>query len=201
MTGNQDSLTRILDLAADGETAALNGIMPVVYDELRKIAETHMNRQPADHSLQPTALVHDVYLRLVDQREITWQGRAQFLALAARQMRWILVDHARRRRRRKPSEDARRVDLDFAVDAVPKRGVDLLMLEDALAQLANWDPQSARIVELRFFGGMSGTEIAEVLGVSRRTVNRGWDFARRWLYLQLHDDDAAAVEPPNDHEA
>jgi len=167
-----------------GEYAAADKLLPVVYDELRNLAEAYLRHERAGHTLQPTALVHEVFLKLVDVENIEWQGKAQFLALAARQIRKILIDHARRHRAAKRGAGARRVELQPDV-AAPEIDVDLLALDDALAALADRSPRQSQVVELRYFGGMSVEEVAEVLGVSPRTVKGDWRAARAWLRQRM----------------
>jgi RNA polymerase sigma-70 factor, ECF subfamily len=174
------------DLSLDGthgDRGALDQMLPLVYAELRRLAAHYLSRERAGHTLQPTALVHEAYLRLVDQRQADWRNRAQFLGLAAGMMRRILVNHARDRAAAKRGGDVERVSLSL-VEA-PSGGstdVDLVALEDALQGLAALDPRKGRVVELKFFGGLTIAEIAEVLQISGATVEREWSFARAWLF-------------------
>ncbi len=170
-----------------GDRDSLDELLPVVYNELREIAGKYLRRERSDHTLQPTALVHEAYLRLVDQREVNWQNRAQFFGVAAQMMRRILVNHARDRHREKRGGAAasHKLSLDEAVSYFAERDVELVRLDDALLGLERFDPQQSRIVELRFFGGLSIEEAAEVLGVSPATVKREWTTAKMWLKRQM----------------
>jgi RNA polymerase sigma factor (TIGR02999 family) len=159
--------------------------MPVIYEELRRRAATHLRRERPGHSLQPTALVHEAYVRLVAQRSAAWENRVQFFAVASQIMRRILVDRVRRRRMGKRSGRWERVTLDGAEAASPGVDVDLIDLDRALTQLAEFDPRKARIVELRYFGGLSLEESSQALGISVATVQRDWRAARAWLVRAL----------------
>lgn len=156
-----------------------------LYGELREIAERHLRSESAGHTLQPTALVHEAYLKLLQQRDVPWDNPAQALGLAAQAMRRVLVDHARGRDAAKRGGNATRVSLDAVDTPSPERDVDLLALEDALERLAAIDTDQARIVELRFFGGLTCEEVAESLGMAKRTVDREWAAARAWLFREL----------------
>jgi RNA polymerase sigma factor (TIGR02999 family) len=171
-----------------GDEAALERLMPLVYDELRKVAARHLRRQRPDHTLQTTALVNEAYLRLIDSSQVQWQNRAHFFAISAQLMRRILVDFARSRQNLKRGGDVERVSLDEALVVAPERGADLLALDDALTQLAALNSRQAQVVELRYFGGLSEEEAAEALKVSLRTVQRDWKLARLWLYRELSKD-------------
>ena len=178
--------THLLDAVAAGERKAAADLLPLVYDELRQLAAARMAAESPDHTLQPTALVHEAYLRLVGPAdEHRWDGRGHFFAAAAEAMRRILVDAARRKRREKHGGDRHRVDLDAAGPAAPDPRHDLVALDAALTRLAAEDPQAARLVELRHFAGLSVAEAAQVLGVSPRTADRVWAFARAWLHREL----------------
>jgi len=178
-------VTALLHAWTAGDAAARDELMAVAYRELRQRAAARLRRERADHSLQPTALVHEAYLRLIDQRRTVWQNRAHFFAVASEMMRRILVDHARRRKMAKRSGRWHRLDLsDIDMRSHP-REVDLLDLDDALARLAAFDPRHAQIAELRFFGGLSLQETALVVGRSVATVERDWQAARAWLFSQL----------------
>lgn len=157
--------------------------MPQVYDELRRIAAHLLRREPAGHTLQPTALVHEAYLRMIDQTRVDWQNRAHFFAIASQMLRRVLVDHARAKHRAKRGSG--RVVLSLQEVPVPARDVDVVALDEALTELARIDPQQARIVELRYFTGVSIEETAATLGVSPATVKRDWTVARAWLYRRL----------------
>lgn len=164
---------------------ALDRLMPLVEDELRRRARAYLSRERPGHTLQPTALVNELYLRLLDRREASWQSRAHFFAFAARVMRRILVDHARAQGAAKRGAGLVTVGLDEAMELGVGRNLDLLALDQALEKLIALDPDQARIVELRFFGGLSAAETAEVLGIGEATVHRRWASARAWLYGQL----------------
>ncbi len=164
---------------------AVRQLMPLVYDELRALAEKQLRSENAGHTLQPTALVHEVFMRLVEQSRVNWKGRAHFLAVSAQAMRRILVDHARTRGRVKRGGDWRRVVLDEQLAPPKLREVDSVALNDALETLATLDEQQARIVELRFFGGMSVGEVAHVLGVLKRKIEGDWTHAKAWLRAEL----------------
>jgi RNA polymerase sigma-70 factor (ECF subfamily) len=185
MNASSDSVTRLLADVRLGRRDALDRLLPIVHDELRRIASAYMRRERADHTLQPTALVNEAYLRLVDQREIVWQDRAHFVGVAARLMRQILVDHARARAAAKRAGGVDRVPLDETVLVEAERPVDLLALDEALERLAAMDPALARVVELRYFGGLTTREAAEATGVSTATVEREWATARGWLRREL----------------
>jgi RNA polymerase sigma-70 factor, ECF subfamily len=185
-------VTGLLIAWSEGDSAALDALLPVVYAELRRQARRALRREAAGHTLQPTALVHEAYLRLVDQRPIRWQSRAQFFGVAARCMRQVLVDAARTRRAAKRGRGAQPVTLGDAEDvaATPApgaeaAGIDVLALDAALARLAVLDPDQARLVELRYFAGMTIDAAAATLGVSAATVSREWTVARRWLRREL----------------
>lgn len=159
-----------------------DGILPIVYAELRRLAASYLSRERQGHTLQPTALVHEAYVRLIDQRQIDWSNRAQFMGLAAVMMRRILVNHARDRVADKRGGGAEHVPLTLAGEGIGTFEVNILDLHDALTDLGESDPRKAQIVELKFFGGLTTEEIAETLGVSVATVERDWKFARAWLY-------------------
>ncbi len=185
MAESAGEITRLLMELRKGNRAAESQLVPLVYGELRGLAARYMRQERPDHTLQPTALVHEAYLRLMEQRQIDWQSRAHFYAVAAQLMRRILVDHARARRAGKRGGSHHKVSLEEAADIRHHQSVDLIGLDDALERLARWDTRQSRIVELRFFGGLSIEETAEVLGVSTRTVKREWTVARAWLYGEL----------------
>ena len=168
-----------------GDVKAREKLMPLVYEELRRRAAAYLRRERADHTLQPTALVNEAYLRLIGQERIVWQNRAQFYGVAAQMMRRILVDHARGHNRGKRCGAAVRVELDEHVGTTEPRDCELLLLDQALEELAAIDPQQAQIVELRYFGGLTEGEVANVLTVSRSTVTREWLIAKGWLYRRI----------------
>ena len=186
----RQAVTRLLRAWGDGETAAGERLLPLVYGELRSMAGRYLRRERPDHTLQPTALVHEAYLRLVDQRLVGWQGRGQFFGLAAQMMRRILVDHARRHRYAKRGGDWVRIPFEEVENFGVARPQELVALDDALAELAEIDPRRAQIVELRYFGGLQVNEIAPLLDLSTATVNRQWRAARAWLFHRLQPDDA-----------
>ena len=170
-----------------GDEAALNRLMPLVHDELHRIAHRYMRGERAQLTLQTTALVNEMFLRLVDVRRLNWQNRAHFLAMAARLMRRVLVDAARGRRAEKRGGDIVLITLEEPIVAGADRAAELLRLDDALEALAALDSRKSRVVELRFFGGLGLEETAEVLGVSTKTVMRDWDFAKAWLQREIVD--------------
>jgi len=178
-------VTELLVAWGEGDKAALDDLMPVVYDELRRLAQNYLSHERPDHTLQTTALVHEAYLRLIDQKSVNWQNRAQFFGIAAQMMRRILINHATDRNAKKRQGSATRVSLDDAVSFFEKREVDLMALDEALNGLAALDPQQTQIVELRFFGGLTIEEVSEVLGISPATTKREWDSAKLWLRRQL----------------
>jgi RNA polymerase sigma factor (TIGR02999 family) len=182
------TVTGLLLDASQGNEQARERILPLVYEELRRLAAGYMNRERPDHTLQPTALIHEAYLRLIDQQRVDWRNRAQFVGLAAVMMRRILVNHARDRIVAKRGGERARVPLSLVVDAFPQPELDIIALHDALDRLTALDMRKGRIVELKFFGGLTTTEIGEVLDVSCATVERDWHFARAWLYDALASD-------------
>ncbi len=183
--GPPRGVTDLLVDWAHGDKSALDQLMPVVYDELHRLASRYLAAERSDHTLQATGLVHEAYFRLVDQRQAHWQNRAHFFGIAAQLMRRILVDHARRRHAAKRGDGAQTLSLEEAADQIPVEPLDILELDRLLDRLAALDPQQGRIVELRFFGGLTVEETAEVLGVSPATVKRGWAVARAWLYREM----------------
>ena len=179
------NVTKILLALRDGDRTALDSLLPAVYDELHARAARFMRGERSGHTLQPTALVHEAYLRLVDQRQVDWQCRAQFFAAAAATMRRVLVDHARTHRRKKRGGGAIQVTLDEAVGGEEQWDFDVLAVNEALERLAHVDERQARVVELRFFGGLSVEETAEVMELSPRTVGSEFQHARAWLKVEL----------------
>jgi RNA polymerase sigma factor (TIGR02999 family) len=180
-----DDVTQLLECWSNGDREALEKLMPLVYDELHRLARRYLSRERSDHTLQSTALVHEAYLRMVDQKNVRWQNRAHFFGVAAQSIRHILVDHARSHLAAKRGAGAAKLSLDEAIGLPEKKEVDLLALDQALEGLAALDPQQGRIVELRFFGGLSIEETAEVLHISPATVKRDWVMAKAWLYQNL----------------
>ena len=180
-----DDLTGLLLAWRDGEPGALDRLVPLVYDELRRQARLQLRRERAGHTLQPTALVHEAFLRLVEQSRAQWQNREQFFAVAGRAMRRVLVDHARARAAVKRGDGRTLVALDEAPEPAAAAGVDVLVLDQVLDRLAAIDPRQARVVELRYFGGFTATETATALDVSLATVNRDWAMARAWLFREI----------------
>jgi RNA polymerase sigma factor (TIGR02999 family) len=168
-----------------GNRAALDALLPLVYSELRRVARGYMQSEKRGHTLEPTALVHEAYLRLIDQNRVTWQNRAQFFGVAAQIIRRLLVDHARARHRIKRGGADMKVTWSENIDVPDPVGFDVVLLDDALKNLAELDPQQSRIVELRFFGGLSIEETAAVLNISPATVKRDWAMARVWLYREV----------------
>ncbi len=192
----EQSVTQLLLDWRNGNEAAFNQLMPLVYDELRRVARRHLNQEGSGHSLQTSDLVNEAYLKLVNQQEVDWQNRAHFFAVSANIMRHLLVDHARARGRAKRGGDVIRITLNEEITskavAEHERKLDLLALDQALDRLAEFDQRKSRIVELRYFGGLSYEETAVVLGVSEITIKRDWLKARAWLFRALgggHPDD------------
>jgi RNA polymerase sigma-70 factor (ECF subfamily) len=183
---SNDGVTQLLVDWSKGDQAALDKLMPLVYNELRRLASNYLRRERPGHTLQPTALVNEAYLKLIDQRNAKWQNRAQFFGISAQLMRRILVDHARQHQAAKRGgSDRKRLSITSAEALIKQPELDLLALNEALDELAEMDPQQGRIVELKFFGGLSIEETAEVLGVSHATVERDWKMARAWLRRKL----------------
>jgi RNA polymerase sigma factor (TIGR02999 family) len=185
-TLTSDNLTALLVEWREGDEAALNRLMPLVYDQLRRIAHRYVQRERDGHTLQTSALINEAYLRLADQ-EVAWQNRSHFFAVTARVMRHILIDHARRRRYAKHGGEARQVPIEEASAMSLERAAELIALEEALDELAKLDQRKSRVVELRYFGGLSLEETAEVLDISLMTVRRDWRAAKAWLYRQLKE--------------
>lgn len=181
-------VTQLLLDWSRGDEKALETLTPLVYDELRRLAGSYMRRERPDHTLQSTALVHEAYVRLVDQR-VEWKSRAHFFGIAAQMMRRILVDHAKQHKSAKRGSGIRPVTLDEPLQIARQPSMDMVALDDALSALLAIDPQRAKIVELRFFGGLSNAEVAEVLAISTATVQRQWAGARAWLYQEMNRSD------------
>jgi RNA polymerase sigma factor (TIGR02999 family) len=179
-------VTQLLIAWSNGEEEALEKLVPLVYDELRRIARRYMKREPAGHTLQTTALVNEAYLRLIEQKGMKWQNRAHFFAISAQLMRRILVSMARARYANKRGGEARQVSLDEALVISEERAAELVALDEAMNELAALDPRRSRVVELRYFGGLSVEETAEVLKISPETVMRDWKRAKAWLYTELN---------------
>lgn len=183
---NSQEISRILREWSDGEDDATDKLMPLVYDELRRQAARFMRRERDGHSMQTTGLVHEAYIKLVDQRSVNWQNRAHFYGIAAQAMKRILVDHAKARHREKRGGVAEDLPIDEARFAFSdERNVDLVELDEALARLAKLDARQARLVELKFFAGMSIEEIAEILQISPATIKREWNSAKAWLHREI----------------
>ena len=180
-------VTQLLIGWGNGDRSALDEMLPLLYGELRRLAAFYLKRERSNHTLQPTALVHEAYIRLIDQKRVNWKNRAQFFGLAAEMMRRILVNHARDRVVAKRGGHATRVALSAADSLFEKPDVDMIALDDALLQLAQLDPRKSRIVELKFFGGLTTQEIAEIENISSRTVERIWTFTRAWLYRAIKE--------------
>jgi RNA polymerase sigma factor (TIGR02999 family) len=178
-------LTQLLVDWSNGDRAALDKLMPLIDAELRRLAHRYMTRERAGHTLQTTALVNEAFLRLVNRKNLQWQNRAHFFGIAAQLMRTILVDHARSHASAKRGGGARKLELDEAMVVSQQKASEVIALDDALNQLALLDPQQSRIVELRFFGGLTVEEAAEVLQVSPATIKREWSTAKAWLYHEL----------------
>ncbi len=178
-------VTQLLLAWNNGDRGAFDLLMPLVYQELRRVARRHMRAEDAGHSLEATALVNDVYIRLVDQKRVNWQNRAHFFGAAARIIRRLLVEHARARHRLKRGGDALKISLNGEINVRAAVDLDVVALDEALSRLAKLDPQQERIIELRFFAGLSIEETAEALNISPATVKRDWTTARAWLYREM----------------
>jgi RNA polymerase sigma-70 factor (ECF subfamily) len=187
MASGSADVTALLTQLSKGDQSVVPKLMPVVYDELRRLAAGYLRQERPDHTLQPTALVNEAYLRLVEQRHTKWKNRAHFFGVAAQLMRRILVDHARGHLRKKRGGEQQKVAFDEAVVFSQNRSAEVVAVDEALGRLAKFDPRQNRIVELRFFGGLTTEETAEVLGVSTRTVEREWTLAKAWLYMELQE--------------
>jgi RNA polymerase sigma factor (TIGR02999 family) len=184
----RENVTRMLIDWSGGDRNVAERLMPLVYEELRGLARQYLQREREDHTLQATGLVHEAYLRLVDQTTTTWRDRAHFFAVAAGVMRRVLVDYARKHRAAKRGGGLEKIQLDEAVLLLPERDVDLVALDEVLKDLEKLDPRQSQTVELRFFGGLTVEEVAEVLGISPRTVKREWRLARAWLRREIKND-------------
>ncbi|MFQ5655061.1 MAG: sigma-70 family RNA polymerase sigma factor [Planctomycetota bacterium] len=185
MESQATDFTRLLQEVNRRDESAFSRLLPMIYDELRRIARRYFHREQVGHTLQPTALVHEAYLKLVNHHNVEFQSRRHFVAVAARAMRQVLVNHAEHRRAAKRGGGWGRVELDDTLSLYEDRSVDLLELDEALDRLAGLDEKQAKLVELRFFGGLTVEETARVLGLSRRTAEREWTMARAWLRCEL----------------
>lgn len=185
----QSDITNLLIDWNGGDKAALEKLMPLVYSELRRIAHRHLKRESPGRTLQTTALVHEAYFKLIDQTRVNWQNRAQFYGVSANMMRRILLDHARKRLRHKRGGGAFKISLDEGtIDVSDERASELVALDEALEKLSKEDPVKARLVELRYFGGLSIEETAEVMGISTATIIRHWRIVKAWLYKEIVGD-------------
>ena len=182
--------TSLVRTVAEGDRLAADQLMTELYGEFRSRARRYLDREPSGHTLQPTALVNEVYLKLVDQTQVDWKGRTHFFAIGAQVMRRVLVDHARRKGRVKRGGELRRAEMDVSLISA-RSAADVLAVHEAIEDLEQLDPRQARIVELRFFGGLSVAEVAEVLGLSRRTIEAEWTMIRAWLRRRLSDEEGA----------
>ena len=193
MDQTSHEVTRLLQDWSEGDAGAAERLMPLVYEELRRLARSYLRRERPDHTLQPTALVNEAFLKLVDQSRVSWQDRHHFFGIAAQMMRRVLVDHARAQKAEKRGGAQGKVSLEEANVPTGERAAELVELDEALQRLAEVFPRKGRVVELRFFGGLSVEETARVLGVSDKTVMREWQSAKLWLYREL-DRVGTAVE-------
>ncbi|HJZ67115.1 MAG TPA: sigma-70 family RNA polymerase sigma factor [Blastocatellia bacterium] len=191
-----NSVTKLLIKWRSGDEAALNELMPLVYNEMRRLAHQYMRRERSDHTLQTTALLNEAYLRLIDHKNINWQNRAHFMAVAAQAMRRVLVDYAVSRKSIKRGGNCQRVDLDEAMGVALQRAEELIGLDEALKRLAAMDQRKAHVVELRYFGGLTVEEIAEFFGIASITVMREWGAAKAWLLRELSKSDVEENDGP-----
>ncbi len=189
------SVTEILTRAGRGDENAVAQLLPLVYEELRRLARSYLGSERSGHTLQATALVHEAYVRLIGSDQV-WTGRAHFMAVAAVAMRRVLVDHARKRKADKRGGDAARLELTDSDAAEYRRDIKVLELDDLLEKLARLDPRRARVVELKFFAGMTNEQIAEVLGIARSTAAEDWAVARAWLAAEMSPTDSPTMSPP-----
>ncbi len=197
MSDPQGEVTRLLNEVRGGHKEAMEQLLPLVYDELRRLAGGYFRRERSDHTLQPTALVHEAYLKLVGQRSVQWENRGHFLGVAATLMRRILLDYARVHQAEKRGGGGQKVILEEGMAVTQLRAVEMISLDQALTKLASLDADQARLVELRFFGGLSVEETAEVMKISPATVKRYWASAKAWLYREMekgNSSDSAAME-------
>ena len=185
-------ITLLLHAAASGQRESVDALMAAIYEDMRRLAARHMGGERRNHTLQPTAVVHEAYVRLIDQHKTDWKDRLHFFAVASRIIRRVLIDHARANEADKRGGDRTRISLTDQEIAGPSRDIDLIALDEALKELAEIDSQQSRIVELRYFGGCTVEEVAEVLQIGKRTVDRDWQAAKAWLFLRLEGDDADA---------
>ncbi|MCL2641809.1 MAG: sigma-70 family RNA polymerase sigma factor [Phycisphaerales bacterium] len=185
MSDTREDVTQALKQIKQGDGNAANKLLPLVYEEIRAIARHYLAHERADHTLQPTALIHEAYMKLVDHNRVDWQGRGHFFAVAALAMRRILTDHARKHLSEKRGGGRTRVELNENVALSPQKNEDVLALDEALEKLAKLSPRQAKVVELRFFAGLSVKEVANILNISKRTVEGDWTFARAWLSREL----------------
>lgn len=185
MNSETTHVTQLLKLHCEGDKSALEKLLPLVYQELRRLAASYMRKEKSQHTLQATALVHEAYFKLVDQKEVVWQNRSHFFGVAAQLMRRILIDHARAKQADKRGGSQIKLSLDEDINFLQENGPDLLELDNALKKLAELDERQSKVVELRFFGGLNLDETAEVLGTSPATVKRDWTLAKAWLFREL----------------
>ena len=190
MNTRDNDITMLLRSVASGERDELDRLMTAIYEDMRRIASVHLREERVDHTIQPTALIHEVYIKLIDQRTTDWNDRLHFFAFASQVIRRILIDHARAKQTQKRGGGSLRVPLEPSSASVDAPDTDLIALDEALGELAQIDERQSRIVELRFFGGCTLEEIVTLLGVGRRTVDRDWTAAKAWLYLKLSGEDA-----------
>ena len=193
MAAIPQEITQLLLSWSQGDNSALDRLIPLVYPELRRLARQHMRRENAGHTLQTSALINEAYLRLVDQQDVKWQGRAHFFAVAAQVMRHILIDHARRLHYAKRGAGAQHIPLDEVTLVSQERAAEFVALDESLTLLAAVDPRKSQIVELRFFGGLTVEEAAEVMKLSPITIKREWRSARAWLHLEMSKGAAGKV--------
>jgi RNA polymerase sigma-70 factor (ECF subfamily) len=190
MSQTPTDITLLLHAAASGQSESINALMAAIYDDMRRLAAHHMSWERKNHTLQPTAIVHEAYVRLIDQHNRNWKDRLHFFALASQMIRRILIDYARAAEAAKRGGDRTRISLDGHDVAGPERDIDLIALDEALNELARINEQQSKIVELRYFGGCTIEEVAELLQVGKRTVDRDWQAAKAWLLLRLEGDDS-----------
>lgn len=184
-TMSTHGVTELLIRLSDGKREVVDELLPLIYDELKRLAASYLRRERSDHTLQPTALVNEAYLKMVDITQVSWQNKAHFIGVAANQMRRILVDHARQHNAQKRGGEFHILTLNDEIDASDEQSTELIALDDALTELAKMDPLKAQIVELKYFGGLTSDEAAEVLGLSTITIKRHWKMTKAWLYGQL----------------